>query len=249
MEKGTLSPAVKNALAGQPVSEGSLKGVVKSLAGLVQQGEKKNESLKAKKDDIVERATNTGHAALNFVELQGAAYGGGLAEGYFGEKVRPGGYDLRAIGGLMGEATGLYLTWKGSKAACHVLAPARGLVASAVVSAGLRHGAKIGDKSAAKSASQQQGAQVQIPADAKPGDQIQVKQADGSTKIGTVVQQADGSLGIAFSGRGASSRGDYREVELPTTLMSPSCARRRQQGRRGPRQAAQRGGKYPRPRR
>lgn len=239
MEKGTLTPAVKNALAGQPVADGSLKSAVKQLASMVMQGEKKVDTLKAKKDDLLERATNTGHAVANLVELEGSAYVGGLSEGYWGDKVRPGGWDLRAVSGLALEMGGLYLTWKGSGAASHVLSPGRGLLASAVVSAGMRHGASIKKDGAAK----QQGAQVQVPADAKPGDTIEVRQPDGSTKMGKVVQQADGSLGITFSGKS-----DYRQVELPRALMSPG-ARRPQQGRRGPPAPARRSNKYPRPRR
>lgn len=236
----TLTPSVKQALSGQPVADGQAKSTVKQLAAMLLGEQKKSERAAEKSATVMERAMDTGHAALNFVELETTAYLGGLAEGAWGDKVKPGGYDVRGIAGLLGELGGLFATWRGKKWASHVLAPSRGLLASMVVSNGISHGRKLADKPKATEESQ-----ISIPANAKPGDKIAFKKLDGSPGMGTVVQAADGSLQVAMQGSAPAPNANYREVQVPRALMSPGSRRRAQGGpRRGPPPS-----KYPRPRR
>lgn len=241
MEKGNLTPAVKQALSGQPVADGAAKSTVKHLAAMLLGEQKKSERAAEKSATVMERAMDTGHAALNFVELETTAYLGGLAEGAWGDKVKPGGYDVRGIVGVLGELGGLFATWKGKKWAGHILAPSRGLVASMVVSSGISHGKKLAEKPKAT-----ENAQISIPANARPGDKIAFKKPDGTDGMGTVIQAPDGSLQVSMQG---TPNGNYREVQVPRALMSPGARRghRPQQG--GARRAGPRSSKYPRPRR
>lgn len=217
-------------------STGALKGLVTRLRKELESKETKLDRKEAKEEALTTKLENTFTVISNAGETYTTGYLAGLAEGYWGDKVRPKGIHVPGIAGVLGEFVGVYLTYRGSKAASHVSSLSRGLVMSAIVSGGNRHGSTIRADGKAAAAKGGAGAGVELPKDAKPGDKFAVKQADGTEKVAIVVQQADGSLAATFQGSSSGWRkitAEPQRGDPGRALLSPGRGDRDPDKKRG----------------
>lgn len=241
----TLETAVNGKTNTGPSVSG-LKSMITKLENALSAKDDKIERAATKEKKLTEKMEDVFHTVANGAETYTTLYLGSLSEGYWGDAMKPKGIDLRVGAGLIGEVGGLYLAFKGHKAASHLTAVSRGLVGSGIASAGLRHGAKIRETDKKKVPTKSDSVQVQIPDNAKPGDRFEVTDANGGKRIAVVVQQSDGTLGVSFQGESK-----WREVASrpQAALLSPGERRGGGGRQKPPPNRREEKDTFPRPRR
>lgn len=132
--------ALQTAMQGGKVSDRQAQNALKDAVSRITRSQKSASRSR-------EHIATTGVAVVHGLETHGTAFLASLAEGYLGgERLKVGSVDLRAIGGLGGQAVGIVRTLQGKADGGHLLALSNGLFASFLVSSGIQAGQKLAQK-------------------------------------------------------------------------------------------------------
>lgn len=167
----TRRPPARAAAAAAPPARPAPSGV---SASKYKEAEKRLTNLRANLKKAKEKSAEAAGVALGVAEVQVTAFGGGLAEGYFGrDKMKLGPVDIRAAGGTVLAGIGIVETLRGKKYASHLVNVGNGLLASWIVGAGIEAGKKLAEKRPAGGATSSTGGTRQITMDGIPPVDLQ----------------------------------------------------------------------------